>query len=57
MSNDKIDYCNDILDIVSNDDRPIPVGIILKKLANKKNIITKLFFKNIDQLISTSQYM
>ena len=55
MLNNKIDYCNDILDIVSNDDRPIPVGVILKKLANKKNIITKLFFKNIDQLILSCQ--
>ncbi len=52
---DKLDYCNDILAIVSDNDQPIPIGIILKKLSNKRNIILKLFFKNIDQLISTSQ--
>lgn len=52
---DKLDYCDDILDIVSNDDWPIPIGIILKKLSQHRNIIPKLFFKNIDHLILTGQ--
>ena len=55
----KIDYKKEILDIVDKENnRPIPVGIIIKKLEKKhgfKQISKNQFFNSLDALIKTGQ--
>ncbi|MCQ2747763.1 MAG: ribonuclease R [Mycoplasmoidaceae bacterium] len=56
MQNNKPNYFKEILEIVSKEDkRPIPIGIILRKLSNKKEIDKNVFFKNIQSLLDSSQ--
>lgn len=57
MQSKKIDYSRQILEIISKENkRPIPVGIILKKLSKEvEQVNKKVFFANIQFLKSTSQ--
>ncbi len=57
MQNKKPDYYKQILEIVSKEGkRPIPIGIILRKLSNKEPGVDKnIFFKNIQSLINSAQ--
>ena len=56
-SSHKNDYSKLILEIVKDEkNRPIPIGIILKKILLKTpNLDRKDFFKNIDNLLCSSQ--
>lgn len=53
----KCDYSKLILEIVNNEKKkPIPIGIILKKILLKiENVNKKKFFENIDNLLQTAQ--
>ena len=57
MADKKPDYYKQILEIVSKEGkRPIPIGIILRKLSNKEAGVDKnVFFKNIQSLINSAQ--
>ncbi|MCQ3908319.1 MAG: ribonuclease R [Mycoplasmoidaceae bacterium] len=57
MQNKKPDYYKQILEIVAKEGkRPIPIGIILRKLSNKEPGVDKnVFFKNIQSLINSAQ--
>lgn len=55
-SSHKSDYSDLILEIVNEEKRPIPIGIILRKILLKiKNVDRKEFFKNIDNLLNSAQ--
>ena len=55
-SSHKSDYSDLILEIVSEEKRPIPIGIILRKILLKiKSVDRKEFFKNIDNLLNSAQ--
>jgi len=53
----KLDYTQKILEIIKAENkRPIPIGIILKKLSSKDTFINKnVFFRNIQYLKDTCQ--
>lgn len=57
MQSRKIDYCKQILEIIAKENkRPIPVGIILKKLSKKiEHVNRNVFFSNIQLLKNTCQ--
>lgn len=56
-SPDKIDYSKLILEVVNDEKkRPIPIGIILRKILVKiKNVNRKKFFENINDLLNSAQ--
>ena len=55
-SSHKSDYSELILEIVNDEKRPIPIGIILRKILLKiKNIDQKKFFENINNLLNSAQ--
>lgn len=58
QNNKRLDYSQQILEIVAKENkRPIPVGVILRKVGNKeKSFINKnVFFKNVQRLIDSCQ--
>ena len=55
-SSHKSDYSELILEIVNDEKRPIPIGIILRKILLKiENIDQKKFFENISNLLNSAQ--